>query len=126
MAHEQRTRSIYGLLVLTAWADGLIHPNEILVEHAILDELPELKALDDKRGIANEAKTTLDTEGLDAAVEQMAAPLTERDDRELAFCCCVRILEADGIIAPAEFRVMRILRRLWAFTQDDVNRLISG
>jgi uncharacterized tellurite resistance protein B-like protein len=125
MTHEHRTRSIYGLLVLTAWADGLIHPNEILVEHAILDELPELKALDDKRGIANEAKATLDENGLDAAVADMAAPLSAREDQELAFSCCVRILEADGIIAPAEFRVMRILRRLWGFTQDDVNRLIS-
>ncbi|HWE25848.1 MAG TPA: TerB family tellurite resistance protein [Myxococcales bacterium] len=123
--HEERARSIYGLLVLTAWADGLIHPNEILVEHAILDELPELKALEEKHVIARDAKTTLDARGLDAAVAQMAAPLTEREDQELAFGCCVRILEADGIIAPEEFRVMRILRRLWAFTQDDVNRLIS-
>ena len=125
MTHEERARSVYGLLVLTAWADGLIHPNEILVEHAILDELPDLKALEDKRGIANDAKAALDDRGLDAAVEEMAAPLAEREDRELAFSCCVRILEADHIIAPAEFRVMRILRRLWEFTQDDVNRLIS-
>jgi hypothetical protein len=123
--HEQRARSIYGLLILTAWADGLIHPNEILVEHAILDDVPELKALDDKRGIASDAKTALDASGLDAAVAHMAAPLTDREDQELAFSCCVRILEADGIIAPEEFRVMRILRRLWAFTQDEVNRLIS-
>jgi hypothetical protein len=126
MTHEERARSIYGLLVLTAWADGLIHPNEILVEHAILDELPDLKALEDKRAIAGEAKTTLDEKGLDAAVQAMAALLTAREDQEMAFSCCVRILEADGIIAPPEFRVMRILRRLWGFTQDDVNRLISG
>jgi tellurite resistance protein len=123
--HEERARSIYGLLVLTAWADGLIHPNEILVEHAILGEVPELGALDDMRAIAGDAKSALDAEGLDAAVATMAAPLTAREDQELAFGCCVRVLEADGIIAPEEFRVMRILRRLWAFSEDDVNRLIS-
>ena len=123
--HEQRARSIYGLLVLTAWADGLIHPNEILVENAILDEMPELKALEDKNAIAGDAKSVLDAEGLDAAVAHMAAPLTTREDQELAFGCCVRILEADGIIAPEEFRVMRILRRLFGFTPDEVKRLIS-
>jgi uncharacterized tellurite resistance protein B-like protein len=124
--HQERFRSIYGLLVLTAWADGLIHPNEILVEHAILDEVPELKALEDMREIAGAAKNALDEEGLDSAVATMAAPLSTRDDQELAFRCCVRVLEADGIIAPEEFRVMRILRRLWHFSEDDVKRLISG
>ena len=44
---------------------------------------------------------------------------------KLAFACCVRMLEADGVIAPEEFRVLRILRRLWGFTQDEVNALIS-
>jgi len=123
--HEHRTRSIYRLLVLTAWADGSIHPNEILVEHDILDELPELKALEDKRAMADDAKNALDSEGLDSAVAQIATLLTTREDQELAFACCVRMLEADGVIAPEEFRVLRILRRLWGFTQDEVNALIS-
>ena len=34
-------------------------------------------------------------------------------------------MEADGIIAPEEFRVMRILRRLWGLSEDEVSRLIS-
>src|SRR5438874_698423 len=123
--HEQRARSIYGLLALTAWADGRIHPSELLVEHAILDEVPELASLPDKLDVADDAKRALDEIGLDAAVAQIASTLQTRDDQELAFACCVRILEADGIIAPEEFRVLRILRKLFGLTQNDVNRLIS-
>ncbi|HYR19091.1 MAG TPA: TerB family tellurite resistance protein [Myxococcales bacterium] len=123
--HEQRARSIHGLLVLTAWADGRIVAPELFVEHAILGEVPELTSLYDKRGLADAAKRALDELGLDAAVAQIAEPLRTREDQELAFVCCVRILEADGVIAPEEFRVLRILRRLFGFTQDDVNRLIS-
>ena len=60
-----------------------------------------------------------------AAVAQIAEPLRTREDQELAFVCCVRMLEADGVIAPEEFRVLRILRRLFGFTQDEVKRLVS-
>jgi uncharacterized tellurite resistance protein B-like protein len=123
--HEERVRSIHGLLVLTAWADGRIVAPEIAMEQVILDELPELAALEDRRGLGDAAKRTLDELGLDAAVAQIAGPLQTREDQELAFVCCVRILEADGVIAPEEFRVLRILRRLWGFSQDEVNRLIS-
>jgi len=123
--HEQRARSIHGLLILTAWADSRVVPPEVLLEHAVLTELPDLAALSDKRGLAEAAKRALDELGLDAAVAQIAEPLRTREDQELAFICCVRMLEADGVIAPEEFRVLRILRRLFGFTQDEVNRLIS-
>ena len=123
--HEQRARSIHGLLVLTAWADGRIVVPELEVEQKILDDVPELAALEDRRGLGDAAKRTLDELGLDAAVAQIAEPLRAREDQELAFTCCVRILEADGVIAPEEFRVLRILRRLFGFTQDEVNELIS-
>jgi uncharacterized tellurite resistance protein B-like protein len=123
--HEQRAHSIYGLLALTAWADRNIHPRELLAERAILDEVPELDALPDKLDIADDAKRALDEIGLDAAVAQVASALQTREDQELAFASCVRILEADGVIAPEEFRVLRILRKIFGLTQDDVNRLIS-
>jgi len=54
--HEQRVRSIHGLLVLTAWADGHIVAPEIAMEQIILDEVPELAALEDRRGLADAAK----------------------------------------------------------------------
>src|SRR6266853_2648718 len=123
--HEQRARSIHGLLVLTAWADGRIVAPELLVEHAILGEVPDLAALNDKRGLADAAKRALDELGLDAAVAQIAGPLQTREDHELAFLCCVRMLEADGVIAPEEFRVLRILLRLFGFSLDEVNRIMS-
>jgi len=123
--HEQRARSIHGLLVLTAWADGQIVAPEVLVEHAILAEVPELAALYDKRGLADAAKRALDELGLDAAVAQIAEPLRTRQDQELAFLCCVRMLEAHGVIAPEEFRVLRILRRLFGFSLGEVNRIMS-
>jgi len=85
----------------------------------------ELEALPDKLDIADDAKRALDEIGLDAAVAQVASGLETQEDQELAFACCVRILEADGVIAPEEFRVLRILRKIFSLTQDDVNRLIS-
>jgi Tellurite resistance protein TerB len=123
--HEQRARSVYGLLILTAWADSLIVEPEVLLERTVLSELPGLAALYDKRGLADAAKQALDELGLDAAVAQIAEPLRTREDQEVAFVCCVRMLEADGVIAQEEFRVLRILRRLFGFTPDEVKRLIS-
>ena len=63
-------------------------------------------------------------------VEEVLEPalgmlVKQREDQELAFVCCVRMLEADGVIAPEEFRVLRILRRLFGFSVDDVNRMMS-
>ena len=62
---------------------------------------------------------------LQGRVPIAAEPLGTREDQELAFVCCVRMLEADGIIAPEEFRVLRILRRLFGFSVDEVNRMMS-
>ena len=67
----------------------------------------------------------IDTEARRVSRSGREIPLTAREDQELAFTCCVRVLEADGIIAPEEFRVMRILRRLWGLSEDEVSRLIS-
>ena len=97
----------------------------MLLERTVITELPDLTGLYDKRGLAEDTKRALDELGLDAAVAQIAEPLRAREDQELAFVCCVRMLEADGVIAPEEFRVMRILRRLFGFTPDEVKRLIS-
>ena len=97
----------------------------MLLEHTVVGELPGLSALYDKRGLADAAKRALDELGLDAAVAQIAEPLRTREDQEVAFVCCVRMLEADGVIAAAEFRVLRLLRRLFGFTPDEVKRLIS-
>jgi hypothetical protein len=123
---DERLRSIYGLLVLTAWSDARLHPTELLAEDRILREVPSLGALPDKREIGEAARRTLDELGVDAAVQQIVTPLQERGERELAFAACVRILEADSVIALEEFRVMRVLRRLFGFTQDEVSRLVSG
>src|SRR5438270_13244028 len=107
--HEQRARSIHGLLVLTAWADGQIVAPEVLVEHAIVAEVPELAALYDKRGLADSAKRALDELALAAAVAQIAELLQTREIQELAFACRVRMVGADGVIAPEALRVLRIL-----------------
>ena len=122
---DERARSIYALLVLTAWADGNLHPSEVLLEHAVLRELPELAALPDKRGLADAAKRDLDEGGLDTAVERAALPLRAWADRELAFTSCVRMLEADGVLAHQEFRVLRVLRRLFGFDAADISRMLG-
>jgi hypothetical protein len=122
---DEQARSLYTLLVLTSWADGRVDASEILVEHAILDDVPELAALPGKRALAAAAKRDLDGLGLDAAVAKAAEPLQGKEDRELAFVSCVRMLEADGIIAHSEFRVLRILRKVFGLSGADVARLLA-
>jgi uncharacterized tellurite resistance protein B-like protein len=120
-----QARSIYELMILTAWADGHLHPSEELASNGLLVQFPELLRVHDPDKLAEQVKNRLDTVGLTAALDEAAAGLRDKAHRERAFVCCARMLEADGKISVEEFGVLAALRELFALTNDDVARLLQ-
>src|SRR2546428_11605168 len=102
--HEQLARSIHGLLVLTAWADGRVVPPEVFVESAVLAEVPQLAALYDKRGLADAAKRALDELGLGAGGAAIAQPLARAGDAGHALLSSGPDPGAGGSSSPREIR----------------------
>jgi hypothetical protein len=125
MADLDQARSIYQLMILTAWADGHLHPSEELASNGLLVQFPELQRVHDQGKLAAQAKTRLDAVGLTAALDEAAGGLRDQAHRERAFVCCARMLEADGRISVEEFGILAALRELFTLTNDDVARLLQ-
>ena len=119
-------RQIYELMVLTAWADGKVQPGEALAVQQIVAGEPALAKLGDRGQLAREIRARIDEKGLTAALREAAAPLVDREDRELAFRCCARVLHADGELAAEDADALATLQELFGFTGDDVKRLLAG
>jgi tellurite resistance protein len=112
---DEQARSIYQLMMLTAWADGCLEAPEALVAEAVLGD----------GALADRAKKRLDQLGLERALAETAVGLADAGHRELAFVCCARILEADGIIAQEEFKLLSQLKALFGLSTSDVTRLLQ-
>jgi uncharacterized tellurite resistance protein B-like protein len=120
-----QARAVYELMMITAWADGRLEMAETLVAEALIAEVPEILAVPDKGAISQHARKLLDEVGLAKALQQAARGLGEAWHRELAFVCCARMLEADGIIAQEEFKVLSELKSLFGLRTEDVQRLLT-
>ncbi|HUJ28836.1 MAG TPA: TerB family tellurite resistance protein [Myxococcales bacterium] len=126
MADKDAARRIYELMVLTAWADGRVEASEALAVHEVVTADPAFKDLGGKGDISRAVKARIDAQGLDATLKQTAAGLTAREDRELAFRCCARVLDADGDIAAEEADALASLQELFGLSGDDVKRLMRA
>jgi tellurite resistance protein len=122
---DEQARRIYELMMLTAWADGCLEASEALVAEAVQGDVPELRQLPGRGALADRAKKRLDQLGLERALAETAAGLADAEHRELAFVCCARILEADGIIAQEEFKLLSQLKTLFGLSAPDVARLLQ-
>jgi tellurite resistance protein len=120
----EQARAVYELMMITAWADGRLDMSETLVAEAVLADVPQILAVPDKQEISLRARKRLQEQGLTAALKQAAAGLGEAWHRELAFTCCARVLEADGIIAYEEFKVLVELKAIFGLRPEDVARLL--
>jgi uncharacterized tellurite resistance protein B-like protein len=116
--------AIYELMMLTAWADGRLEITEALVAEAVVGSVPELLDVPDKGMLAARAKALLEEKGLTAALAQTAAGLRDDEHREIAFVFCARVLEADGIIAQEEFKLLSELKKLFGFSADRIALLM--
>lgn len=125
MIDPNQARSIFELMMLTAWADGHLEVSESVIAAAVLDELPELRALPGLADLGARARERLEEQGIPAALAEVAQGLHDTAHRELAFVCCARVLEADGIIAREEFQVLAELKALFDLGHADVARLLQ-
>ena len=125
MADLIAARKIYELMVLTAWADGHMHAAEASAIREIGAAVPDLDGIPDRVELSRAIKERIDQEGFDAPLRATAAALTARADRELAFRCCAKVLEADGDVEGEEAEVLATLQELFGLTADDVKRLLA-
>jgi hypothetical protein len=70
------------------------------------------------------AKRKLAQVGLETCVRDAAAAITVPVQRELAFQCCAKVGGADGTFTAQEAQVLRILREVWGFSDEDVQRIL--
>jgi hypothetical protein len=113
-------------MVLTAWADGRVEAAEALAVHEIVGTDDAFKEIGSKGDLSRGVKALIDAKGLDAALLEIAAGLTSREDRELAFHCCAKVLESDGEVAAEEAEALADLQEAFGFSGDDVKRLMKG
>jgi tellurite resistance protein len=124
MSDLDQARRIVELMVLTAWADGRVEGSEALAIHKLTVAVPELREVGPTGGISARAKARLERIGMDAALREAAAGITNRRYQEIAFQCCAKVSAADGLFVPEESAVLRELQQIFGFSDEDVKSLL--
>jgi uncharacterized tellurite resistance protein B-like protein len=119
----RNARQIYELMVLTAWADGRVQPEEALAVHRIVAGDAAFAQLANKGEISRAVKARIDEQGLESALRETASAIPE-DDRELAFRYCARVLNADGEMVAEDAEVLGSLQELFGLSGEVVKRLM--
>lgn len=116
-------RRIYELMVLAAWADGRVQPEEALAVHQLVAADPAFARLGNKAEISRDIQSRIAEKGLEAALREAAAAIAQ-GDREFAFHCCARVVSADGEMAGEDAEVLGTLQEVFGLSGDAVKRLI--
>ena len=122
MADLEQARRIVELMVLTAWADGKVEPNEALTVREIVAGFPDIG---NKSELSRAVKKRIDEKGFEEALRETAAAVADRADRELAFRCCARVLNA-GEMDTEDLEALAALQELFALSGEDVKRLMAN
>jgi tellurite resistance protein len=112
--------------LLVALSDGKPQAEEIRKINDLLKLHPAFAQLQDPKGLLVETWKELKADGMDACVERVAAAITAREDRELAFRVCAQVMQADGTSQGEEAMVLGELQERFGFTPDDVKRLMRA
>jgi tellurite resistance protein len=126
MADVERAKRIYELMVLIAWADGKVAAAEALAVHEIVAHLPEFKDIGSKSELSKGVKARIDEKGMETALREAAAAIVDRGDRELAFRCCAKVVDADGDLGAEDADALATLQELFALSGEDVKRLMAN
>src|SRR5438270_904718 len=126
MMDSERARNIYRLMVLTAWVDGKVEASEALAVHEIVTASAIFSDMGSKSELSKAVKASIDAKGFDATLRETAAALKDREDRELAFRYCARVLDADGELGAEEAEALATLQELFALSGEDVKRLMAN
>jgi tellurite resistance protein len=122
MPDVEGARRVYELMVLTAWADGKVEPNEALTVREIVAGFPDIG---NKSELSRAVKKRIDEKGFEDALRETAAAVTDRAERELAFRCCARVLNA-GEMDAADLEALASLQELFSLSGEDVKRLMAN
>jgi tellurite resistance protein len=120
----EHARRVLELMFLTAWADGRFVGSEALTIHRLAAQVPLLREAGPAGDVDVSAKRKLAEVGLETCVREAAAAIAVPSHRELAFQCCAKVGGADGAFSAQEAQVLRILREVWGFTDEDVQRIL--
>jgi len=120
MRDDEQGRRIVELMFLTAWADGRFEGSEAFAIHRLATQFAQI----DTGDVDADARERLRRFGLERCVREAAEGIIDTNQRELAFQCCAKVSGADGHFVPQEAQVLRLLREIWHFTNDDVERLL--
>ncbi len=124
MSPLEQARHIVELMVLTAWADGRVEGSEALAIHRLTVTFTELRDVGPTGELSARAKERMNRVGMDAAVREAAAGVSDPRYREIAFMCCAKVSGADGLFVREESAVLAQLQKLFGYSDDDVKRLL--
>jgi tellurite resistance protein len=120
----EEARRIVELMFITAWADGRFEASEAIAIHKLVAHLPLLREMKSTGQIDVTVKRCLAEQGLETCVRDAAAAITQPANREIAFQCCAKVAGADGAFPPQEAQMLRILRQVWGFKDEDIERIL--
>jgi tellurite resistance protein len=121
-----QTRKVFQAAVLTALADGKPDLTEMKVLGDLIAVHPAFSTISDAQSLLVETWSQLRSDGMEACLRRIADGLLDRDQRELAFSLCARVMTADGSTAGEEAMVLGELQELFGFSPEDVKRLLSA
>ena len=123
-AELQLATRILELMIVTAWADGKVLGSEALsIQHQVAQN-PLLKRVRNLAEVSRRMRARIAELALEPALRKVAAQITQRKDRELAYQCCVRVMAADGDLQAEEASVLATLQQVFEFSPMDVKRLL--
>jgi hypothetical protein len=124
MEDPRQARRVVQLMVLSAWADGVVQGSEAIAIQKMVSGIPLLRHVGPIAELCRETRTQMLDEGMDECLIGAAGALRDREYRELAFQCCARVMGADNVLQVEEEAVLKKLQQLLALSLDDMRRLL--
>lgn len=121
----EQAKRVFQAVVLTVLSDNEPDAKEAHVVAKIRQDFPELGTLPDIPGIGREVRAKFEGLGLEETAREVAAGITSREYRELAFVCCARVMQADGETDLEEAELLGLFQEIFGFTGADVKRLLA-
>jgi hypothetical protein len=124
MEDPKQAQRVVQLMVLSAWADGVVAGSEAIAIQKMVSGIPLLHQVGPIAELCRDTRTQMVEDGLDHCLIAAAGALRDREYRELAFQCCARVMGADNVLAIEEEEVLKKLQQLFALSSDDMRRLL--
>ena len=121
----EQAKHVFQAVILTVISDGKPDTAEAVAIAKIRQEFAQIAALPDITEIGRDIRERFMSLGLETCARAIANGIKDRDYKELAFVLCVRVMQADGETDMEEAELLGLFQELFAFTADDVKKLIA-